>query len=108
MRGTRAEEAQQRARIAEKEAEAERARAEAHQARADMHERGLADDELMGDRDRDRDAVADRDVADTTGRTRGDRYDGEDDRQGAVAASDAGEIDDYQRGRRDEARDEGR
>ena len=51
VRGLRAEEAEQRATIAAKEAEVERAQAEAHEARASLHERGLADDELMGERD---------------------------------------------------------
>src|SRR4051794_41328545 len=49
-----ASEAEQRARIAAKEAEAERAQAELHQERAGLHERGMADDELIDDHERDR------------------------------------------------------
>jgi hypothetical protein len=50
----RAELAEQRARIAEHEAQRERAEAELQTERALMHERGLADNELVGDEERDR------------------------------------------------------
>jgi hypothetical protein len=53
-RELQAEQAEQRARIAAREAEAERAQAELHQERAGLHERGLADDELIDDSERDR------------------------------------------------------
>ena len=53
-RESRASEAEQRARIAAKEAEAERAQAQLHEERAGMHERGMADDELIDESERDR------------------------------------------------------
>jgi hypothetical protein len=53
-RERQATEAEQRARIAQKEAEAERAEAELHAERAGLHERGMADDELIDDSERDR------------------------------------------------------
>jgi uncharacterized membrane protein YcjF (UPF0283 family) len=92
-RTLRADEAEQRARIAAKEADAERAQAEAHEARATMHDRGLADDELTPDRDRDR-----------LGGREGGRFDRDDDRTVASTAP----ASDYERGRRDEALDEER
>jgi FtsZ-interacting cell division protein ZipA len=100
-RGLRADEAEQRARIAAKEAEVERAQAEAHEARATMHERGLADEELMGDRDDD--------AAATRGE-HGERFgrDGEvagRRRDEPIASSTTRPDTDYERGRRDEARD---
>jgi len=82
QRERQAAEAEQRARIAQREAEAERAQAELHQERAGLHERGMADDELIEDHERERFA-------------------------GTSAMSDGNlEDDDYRRGRRDEAVDE--
>jgi hypothetical protein len=127
-RERQASEAEQKARIAEKEAEAQRAQAQLHQERAGMHERGMADDELMNDserdrfsgtsadrpaggmssRDVDRDGVDDR--AERSGPTGRFRRDGDgvaDDREATGSASARADgMDDYQRGRRDEALDE--
>ncbi len=104
QRERQAARAEQRARIAAKEADAERAQAELHQERAGLHERGMADDELIDDDERDRfagtsamrpatDAEADRGTLD-------------DDRTatsgGAVASGD------YERSRHDEAAADGR
>jgi FtsZ-interacting cell division protein ZipA len=49
-----AEMAEQRARMAETEAQRERAEAEMREQRAQMHERGMADDELIDESERDR------------------------------------------------------
>ena len=105
-RERQADEAEQRARIAQREAEAERAQAGLHQERAGLHEKGMADDELIGDHERDKFAG--------TSAMSGDHdrdNDGVDDRQERLTDarhdSDAnGEPDDYERGRRDEAADE--
>ncbi len=83
-----AERAEQKARLAEQAAEKERAEAGLEQQRAEMHERGLADDELIEDHERDRfEGVVDRD------------RDGVDDRKegGSTSAE-------YEQGREDEAR----
>jgi FtsZ-interacting cell division protein ZipA len=53
QRERRAEVAEQRARVAEHEAERERAAAQAREEQATLHERGLADDELISDDERD-------------------------------------------------------
>lgn len=67
LREGRAEQAERRARLADKEAQRERAEAELHAERAGLHEQGLADDELVEERERERfagtSAVADRDAA---------------------------------------------
>jgi FtsZ-interacting cell division protein ZipA len=49
-----AEMAEQKARMAEQEAKRERAEAELGEQRAQMHERGMADDELIDDGERDK------------------------------------------------------
>jgi flagellar biosynthesis/type III secretory pathway M-ring protein FliF/YscJ len=49
-----AEMAEQRAQMAESEAKRERAEAELREQRAQMHERGMADDELIDESERDR------------------------------------------------------
>ncbi len=49
-----AEEAEQRAKMAQAAAEKERAEANVQSERANMHERGMADDELVEDHERDR------------------------------------------------------
>ena len=88
-----AERAEQKARLAEQAAEKERAEAGLEQQRAEMHDRGLADDELIDDHERDRFAdVVDRDA---------DR-DGVDDRNepGAAGSTSA----EYEQGREDERR----
>jgi FtsZ-interacting cell division protein ZipA len=53
-RATEADRAEQEAEIAQQKARAERAEAERHEAEAKMHERGLADDKLVEDHERDR------------------------------------------------------
>jgi FtsZ-interacting cell division protein ZipA len=53
-RRSEAEMAEQRARMAQSEAERERAEADMREQRAQMHERGMADDELIEDHERDR------------------------------------------------------
>ena len=53
-RERQATEAEQRAKIAQREAEAERAQASLHAERAELHERGMADDELIDESERDR------------------------------------------------------
>lgn len=97
-----ASQAEQRARIAQKEAEAERAQAQLHQERAGMHEKGMADDELIDDNERDRFAGT---SAMSTGTDRDG--DGRDDRDETVmdGRQDAnGTLDnDYERGRHDQA-----
>ena len=53
-RATEADRAEQEAEIAQQKARAERAEAERHEAEANLHERGLADDKLVEDHERDR------------------------------------------------------
>src|SRR5215216_4781943 len=91
QRETRAERAEQQARIAQQEAERERAEANLRKERATMHERGMADDELMDDSERDRFAGVsgtDRDEGTAPTMREGD---------GSVSS-------DYERGREDERR----
>jgi FtsZ-interacting cell division protein ZipA len=97
-RQRQAAESEQRARIAKREAEAERAQAGLHQERAGLHERGMADDELIDDSERER--------FKGTSAFSGDRGDALTDRNDPDAARAAGDMDDYERGRRDEAIDE--
>jgi hypothetical protein len=60
-RRNQAEMAEQRARMAESEAQRERAEADLREQRAQMHERGMADDELIDESERDKFASARRD-----------------------------------------------
>ena len=53
-RSRQAEVAEQKAQMAEAEAKRERAEAEMREQRAQMHERGMADDELIDESERDR------------------------------------------------------
>ena len=53
QRERQAEVAEQRARVAEQEAQRERAAAQAREEEAKLHERGLADDELISEDERD-------------------------------------------------------
>jgi FtsZ-interacting cell division protein ZipA len=53
-----AEAAEQKARMAQTEAERRRSEAQLHEQKADMHQRGLADDELIEDHERDHFAPA--------------------------------------------------
>lgn len=102
-RERQASEAEQRARIAQKEAEAERAQAQLHQERAGLHEKGMADDELIGDDERDKFAG----TSAMSGRDHDRDNDGRDDRLEAMDGrrdSNNGTLDDdYDRGRRDQA-----
>ena len=105
-RERQAAEAEQRARIAQREADAERADAEVHSERAGLHEKGMADHELIDESERDRFAGTsamspgtDRD-ADGVDDRREPLTDRKDSDEGARAA---GTLDDYDRGRRDEA-----
>jgi hypothetical protein len=94
--------------VAEQKAKAERAEAERLESEAQMHERGLADDRLVEDHERDRfQNVAgpgrDRDAADDragTGDARTDTAPGADERP---AAREAGANSEYEQGRVDEA-----
>ena len=114
VRERQASAAEQRARLAAREANAAQAQAELHAERADLHERGMADDELIDDSERDRfagtsamspgtdrdgDGVPDRDETDRPARFT--RDDGTEATSGPISADD-----DYERGRRDEALEE--
>src|SRR4051812_25552066 len=92
MRARQAAEAEQRARIAATEAKAERAQAEFHQERAGLHERGMADDELIEDHERER-------FEGTSAMSPG--TDRDEPMAARSASGDDGMVDDdYQRGRR--------
>jgi FtsZ-interacting cell division protein ZipA len=92
-RSRNAELAEQKARIAEQEAKRERAEAELHQSRAEAHERGMADEELVEDHERDRFASASPSMRDDDDSTM--RRD-----EPAPIEGDS----DYERGREDERR----
>jgi type II secretory pathway pseudopilin PulG len=104
-RENRAQMAEQKARMAEQAAQRERAEANVQSERAAMHERGMADDELIDDSERDRFAdVTGPDGAvdtDRDGSTMDDRAraatDGDTPGEGAMSP-------DYKRGREDEQR----
>ena len=100
-RENRAEVAEQQARMAEQAAQRERAEANLQSERATMHERGMADEELIDDSERDRFE----DVANRPGGAVDRDADGHtiDDRARAARASEGG-TPDYQRGRDDERR----
>jgi type II secretory pathway pseudopilin PulG len=130
QRETRAEEAERKARMAEQAAQRERAEANMSQERAAMHERGMADDELIDDHERDRfadvagpdpSADADRDGHTADDRARGAATPAATDRDTDTApaptdrdhvaatpdappASEGSQSPDYQRGREDEKR----
>src|SRR5918999_4482848 len=91
-RETRAEEAERKARMAQQAAERERAEANMRRERADLHERGMADDELIDEHERDRfagvagpDETAD---ADRDGHTMDDRARAATDRDRTTGPSD--------------------
>ena len=85
QRESAAEQAEHKARMAEQAAQRERAEASRQHERAEMHERGLADDELIDDSERDRfadvagpdrsSADADRDGHTDDDRAREERFD---------------------------------
>jgi type II secretory pathway pseudopilin PulG len=101
-RESRAEHAEQKARIAEQEAQRERAEANLSNERADMHERGMADDELIDESERDRF----KDVTNRTDEPVDRDADGHtmDDRARAATGRDEEPSTEYERGREDEAR----
>ena len=90
-----AEMAERKARMAQQEAERERAEANLRRERAEMHERGMADDELIDDNERDR-------FEGVTGPT-ADRGDDENMRAADMQAEGAPSTE-YERGREDEKR----
>ena len=100
-RASAAERAEQEAVMAQKNAEVERAQAERHEQEAQLHERGMADDKLIDDHERDRfDGVA------STNRDRDDDVAERDDRAG-VRDGTTGDTSDradteYEQGREDE------
>jgi len=105
QRETRAERAEQQARIAQQEAERERAEANLRKERATMHERGMADDELVDDSERDRFAGVsgpDR-AADADDRTRSET-DRDEGTAPTMREGDGSVSSDYERGREDERR----
>src|SRR5215208_6049788 len=105
QRESRAERAEQQARIAEQEARRERAEADLRRERAEMHERGMADDELIDDSERDRFAGVTGPDADGDGHTLDDRARAATDGDPPTRASDADSTSpDYDRGREDERR----
>jgi hypothetical protein len=100
-RSSRAERAEQEAALAQKNAQVERAQAERHEQEAQLHDRGLADDKLIDDDERERfDGVS----GNTATADRDERAEGDD--RGAVrdgttgAGSDANT--EYEQGREDE------
>ncbi|MBA3821990.1 MAG: hypothetical protein H0X17_24105 [Deltaproteobacteria bacterium] len=111
----RAELAERKARIAEQEAQRDRAEAKLQSERAEMHDRGLADDELIDDSERDRfDGVTGPGSASTSTSDRSADVDRDghtlDDRARAATDRDHDQQDgpaspDYQRGREDERRE---
>jgi FtsZ-interacting cell division protein ZipA len=68
MREREADMAERKAQLAQAEAEKQRAEASMNQQRADMHERGMADDELIADHEREHFAPAMNDDASTSER----------------------------------------
>ena len=94
-----AAQAEQKARIAQREAEAQRAQAQVHEERAGLHERGMADDELIEDHERERFAGTSA-MRPSTDDDAADRGTLDDDRRAPAGG-------DYAQGRRDEAAAEG-
>ena len=106
-----AEMAEQKARVAEQEAQRERAEANLRAERAQMHERGMADDELIDDHERDRfqgvaGPTADRDGDGHTMDDRARTATGHDETgmRDADTQADGAPAKDYERGRMDERR----
>jgi type II secretory pathway pseudopilin PulG len=105
-----AEMAEQKARMAEQAAQRERAEANLQAERAQMHERGMADDQLIDESERDRFRdVTDRPGGavdrDADGRTMDDRTRAATGRDDATThAGDGGPSTDYERGREDQRR----
>jgi FtsZ-interacting cell division protein ZipA len=99
QRQREAEMAEQKARMAQTEAERERAEAQLHEQRADMHERGMADDELIEDHEREHFAPA---MGDRDAERRNDDDVVSSQRDGGRAHEPASE---YEQGRIDERED---
>ena len=108
-REQRAEVAEQKARMAQQAAEKERAEAGMMEQRAEMHERGMADDELVDEHERDRfapvmgngdtvDRDADGHTVDDRARAATGRDDVADTRESGATSAE------YQQGREDERR----
>ena len=103
-----AERAEQKAQMAEAEAQRERAEAQLREQRAQMHERGMADDELIDESERDRfagtSAMSDQptDTADDDRATARDESVRDEDRPMHEPATD------YEQGRMDERQEQGR
>ena len=116
QRDRQASQAEQRARIAQKEAEAERAQAQLHEERAGLHEKGMADDELIDESEREKFAgtsamspTGDRDGDGRDDRVEAvtDRHDADGDGRDDRRENPDGTLDDdYRRGRRDQAVDD--
>jgi hypothetical protein len=115
-RASEAEKAEQQAVVAQQQAKAQRAEAEKLEAEAQLHERGLADDELIEDHERDRFGNVtglrrDDDDAETRADSRRDAVAGDDERRPAAheAGGDADRTrSDYEQGRVDERETERR
>ena len=110
VRATEADKAEQEAEIAAQRARAERAEAQKHEAEAQMHDRGLADDQLIEEHERDRFAP----VTGGNGTTDADRTDDgvtRTDAEGRPVADDttaAHSDSQYEQGRQDERVEEER
>ena len=100
-RASEADRAEQEAEIARQKAQAQRAEAERHESEAKLHERGLADDQLVEDHERDR-------FSGVTGGNGTDRTDEDqrtadaDERPAARQATGADVDTEYEQGREDE------
>ena len=108
-REQRAEVAEQKARMAQQAAEKERAEAGMMEERAQMHERGMADDELVDEHERDRfaDVMSTPEDRDGDGHTMDDRARDmtHRDDNGDRMVSEGGAVSpEYQQGREDERR----
>lgn len=113
-RASEAEKAEQQAVVAQQNAKSQRAESERLEAEAQMHERGLADDQLIEDHERDRfDNVSGPTHDDDAAETRADAVDsrggdaGEGERPAArqvgdSTAAEGGDRSDYEQGRVDE------
>lgn len=99
QREQKAEEAELRARIAEQEARRERAEAQLRQEQATLHERGMADQELVEDHERERFAGTSAAPEDEGGRERqrSSAYE-----EGRRTAEDPSRLEDFKAGRTDE------
>lgn len=96
-----ADRAEQEAEIAQQKARAQRAEAERHESEAKLHERGLADEQLVEDHERDRfSGVA---GGNGTDRSEADQRTADDERPAARQAGAGDDDTEYEQGREDEA-----